>query len=238
MLPLLAFALFILAVWLSEGRRREALRTTGWCFVGIGVFVLLARRLAGNDVVNALVKNPANKPAAHDAWTIATTLLYDIGVAVIVYGLVFVVAAWLAGHTRPATALRHCARPDPAHTSCCRVRRCVPRAAARRLLGPDAGHSPAPLHIRFIVLLALGIDALRRQTAREFPDAQAGDTERSIRALYGPRRNRTSGDRRVPAGDNGERVAEFERLATLHDHGVPDGRGVRGRKGSDAARPE
>ncbi len=43
-LPALAFALFALAVWLSKGRRREALRRAGWCFVAIGMFVLLDRR--------------------------------------------------------------------------------------------------------------------------------------------------------------------------------------------------
>ena len=45
-LPLVAIALFALAVWLSKGRRRKALRTTGWCFVGIGLFVILDRRVA------------------------------------------------------------------------------------------------------------------------------------------------------------------------------------------------
>ena len=54
-LPLLAFALFILAVWLSTGRRREALRTTGWCFAGVGLFALLDRRIGGTEIVNALV---------------------------------------------------------------------------------------------------------------------------------------------------------------------------------------
>ena len=110
-LPLLSFALFALAVWLSAGRRREALRRVGWCFVGVGLFVLLDRRLAGNDVIDALVKNPDNKPAAHQVWAIATTLLYDIGVALVVYGLVIVAAAWLAGRTRLATALRHALAP-------------------------------------------------------------------------------------------------------------------------------
>jgi peptidoglycan/LPS O-acetylase OafA/YrhL len=46
-LPLITFALFILAVWLSKGRRRPALRMTGWCFALIGLIVLLARRYAG-----------------------------------------------------------------------------------------------------------------------------------------------------------------------------------------------
>jgi len=144
-LPLIAFGLFALAVWLSEGRRRKALRTTGWCFVVIGVTALLDRRVAGNAVVNALVKNPVNQPAAHQAWANATTLLYDIAVAMIVYGLVFVTAAWLAGDTRPATAIRCALAPGyapilPPATS--------PPAAlcCRDPLGPDARHASGPLH--------------------------------------------------------------------------------------------
>ena len=66
-------ALFALAVWLSKGRRRKALRTTGWCFVGIGLFVILDRRVAGNLIVNGLVKDQSNRPAAHQAWTILTS---------------------------------------------------------------------------------------------------------------------------------------------------------------------
>ena len=74
--------------------------------------MLLARRVIGNQVVDALVKNPSNKPAAHDAcWSIGYDALYDIGAALVVYGLVFVVAAWLAGHTRPAAALRRALAP-------------------------------------------------------------------------------------------------------------------------------
>ncbi len=33
-LPLIALLLFVLAVWLADGWRRVALRTTGWCLVG------------------------------------------------------------------------------------------------------------------------------------------------------------------------------------------------------------
>ena len=87
LLPLLTFGLFILAVWLSKGRRRTAVRTTGWCFVAIGFIVLLARRVIGNQIVDSLVKVPSNKPAVHDVWNIATTLLYDIGVAMVVDGV-------------------------------------------------------------------------------------------------------------------------------------------------------
>ena len=58
-----------------------ALRSTGWCFVGLGVVVLFARRVVGNRVVDSLASSESVKPAAHSAWTIGTSLLYDIAIA-------------------------------------------------------------------------------------------------------------------------------------------------------------
>ena len=76
-LPAIAILMFALAVYLARGRRRRTLRTTGWCFVLIGVVLLLIRRIGGDAVVNGLVKVPSNKPAVHDVWNIGTSLLYE-----------------------------------------------------------------------------------------------------------------------------------------------------------------
>jgi hypothetical protein len=220
-LPLLAFLLFGLAVWLSKGRRREALRRMGWCFVVVGVFALLGRRVAGNDVVDALVKNQVNKPAAHQVWAIATSLLYDIGLAVIVYGLVFVVAAWLAGRTRPATAVRIALAPSLRERPAAAYVGVYLALLLVVLWGPTPATRQLPYIIAFIVLLALGVEALRRQTARELPDAQAGNAMASIRALYGARSRPAEQPLAfvVPPGGNGGRIAELERLSLLHDGG-------------------
>jgi hypothetical protein len=221
-LPLLALALFALAVWLAKGRRREALRTTGWCFVGIGLFVILDRRIGGNAIVAGLVKDPENRPAAHQVWTIATSLLYDIGAAVVVYGLLVVVATWIAGHTRPATALRRALAPT------LRDRPAVVYIAVYAVLllviiwGPTPATRQLIYIIVFIVLLALAVGALRLQTDREFPDAQAGDTMRAVRAWYAERRGGSTSiaaDVAVVEADPSDRVAGLERLATLHDRG-------------------
>jgi hypothetical protein len=178
LLPLLTFALFILAVWLSQGHRRVALRTTGWCFVGIGLVALIGRRVIGNQIVDALVQNPSNETAAHDVWTIATSLLYDIAAAVIVYGLIIVIAAAIAGPTRAATALRRTLAPvlreQPvavygfAGLVYLLVIAWAPTPAFRQLI---------PL-VGIAALLIVGIEALRRTTASEFPDARRGDSLR------------------------------------------------------------
>ena len=218
-LPLITFALFTLAVWLSKGRRRPALRTTGWCFVAIGLIVLLVRRVLGNYIVDSLVKNESNKQAVHDVWTIATSMLYDIAIALAIFGLILVVAAWLAGETRPATALRRALAPTlrdrPASAY-------ITVFAALLLLiiwGPVPATRQLGYIVAYAVLLTLGVHSLRRQTASEFPNANAGDAMGSIRSWYAER-GQPHPPASVAAGGNGGRIVELERLARLHDSGA------------------
>lgn len=221
LLPLLAIALFVLAVWLSRGHRQQALRMTGWCFFGVGALVLVVRRVGGNAVVNGLVKNAENRPAAHQVWAIATTLLYDIAVALIVYGLVLVVAAWLGGRTRLAGATRRALAPT------LRERPAVSYISAYAVLllvifwGPTPATRQLIWIILFIVLLGVGVHVLRSQAEREFPTAQRGDTMRSMRA-WNAQRQQPGTPMPVVAQteQNGGRIAELERLAALHDDGA------------------
>ena len=170
-LPAIALLMFALAVYLARGRRRQTLRTTGWCFVVIGIVLLLIRRIGGNAVVNGLVKVASNKPAVHDVWTIATSLLFAIAVAMIVYGLGIVAAAWLAGPTRPATAIRKLIAPT------LRDNPAVAYSVVGGLLLVVVLWGPTPALrniwwiLVFAVLLAFGVMMLRRETELEFPRA-------------------------------------------------------------------
>jgi hypothetical protein len=217
----LAFGLFALAIWLARPLRRLALRTTGWCFFGLGVACLLIRRIAGNWIVTNLVKSESVRPAAHDTWDIGTSLLRAIALAFVVYGLVIVIAAVIAGPSRPAHALRHALAPT------LRDRPLVTWGTATLvyLVVLAWGPTPALRHIVPILiiaaLLALGIELLRRQTAREYPDARAGDATRRARAWFDARRGRPDAHAAPQSGaGNGGRLGELERLASLHDSGA------------------
>src|SRR4051812_44983984 len=109
---ILSFALFALAVGLARGHRRLTLRSTGWCFVGLGVFCLLVRRLGGEWIVDGLVRAESVKPAARASWDIGTGLLRAIALAFVIYGLLIVAAAWLAGPTRSAQWVRRALTPS------------------------------------------------------------------------------------------------------------------------------
>jgi hypothetical protein len=223
-LPLIAIALFALAVWLSTGRRRVALRTTGWCFFGIGLVLLIARRIAGNAVVNGLVTVPANRGAAHAAWSIATTLLYDIALAMVVYGVVLVAAAWLAGHTRPAMFLRRGMAPFARE----HANAFYATAAGIFLLIILWGPTPATRQIWPVIGLALltafGLYILRGQMAVEFPDAKSGETMAAVRHGWASMRARSHGTPGRPdgAGESADasRLEALERLKGLHDSGA------------------
>src|SRR4029453_12210289 len=53
-----------------------------------------------------LTKSEAAKDPANDVWTIGTSLLSGIAWTVVIYGLIVIAAAWLAGPTRPAVWVR------------------------------------------------------------------------------------------------------------------------------------
>jgi hypothetical protein len=206
-LTFLSFALFALAVYLADGWRRIALRRVGWSFVALGVFSLLIRRVAGNQVVDGLVQTESVKPAVHEAWNISTSLLYTIAVTFVIYGLLIVTCAWLAGPTRSAIATRRALAPEMRdHPG-----RVYGAAAVLYLLVLLWGPTPA-----IAGLIVLGIEVLRRQIVREFPDAVAGETTQALRARF----SRDKGAA-APAGNGeGGHIADLERLAKLRDSGV------------------
>jgi hypothetical protein len=167
-LTLLVLLLYGLAVYLAGPRRRQALRGVGFGFLVAGVLSLLLRQFAGNAVTDALAGNEAVKPAVEAAWDIGTSLLVTVAVSAIAFGILVVIAAWLAGPTRIATGARREAAPH------LRKRSTTYGAVALVFLAlvlwapVVAFHKPIGL-ILLAVLMVLGTEALRRQTAAEFP---------------------------------------------------------------------
>src|SRR4051794_1406114 len=105
-LTLLALALYGAAIAVGRGRRRETLRAAGWGFVVAGLLALVLRSVGENVVVDSLAKTESIRPAVEATWEIGTGLLVTVATAAIIYGLVTVFGAWLAGPTRAAVATR------------------------------------------------------------------------------------------------------------------------------------
>jgi hypothetical protein len=172
-LLVLALVLYGLALYLSRGRRRETLRAIGLIFVLVGLLVLVLRSIAGGVVVDALAKTTAAEPAAEDVWSVGTSLLSEIAGNLIVNGIIILVVAWVAGGTRPALALRRAAAPYM------RDRPELTYGLVTLLFllmvawGPTRAFREGFSLLIIAVLLVIGVEALRRQTAREFPEARA-----------------------------------------------------------------
>jgi hypothetical protein len=213
----LALALFALAVYLARGWRREALRACGFGLLFAGAAALVARGLAGGAVVDALATTESVEPAAQETWDIGTELLVQAASAAVAYGIVTIVAAWLAGPTRWAVATRRQLAPylrEPrwawgAYGVVVLILLAwAPTPAFRQVI-------PA---LMLIGLLALGVEMLRRQTAREFPDAQRGDSFTGLREWARGIAARVRGLGSRGAGDG--RLDQLERLGRMRDHGL------------------
>jgi hypothetical protein len=216
-LLVLSIGLLALGVYLARGWRRQALRACGIGLIAAGAAALVARSLAGDAVVG-LAKTAAVEPALADTWSISTSLLVEAATAALMYGIVIVFAAWVAGPTAWATATRRALAPFLRE----------PRFAYGGLgvivllllaWGPTPATRKVLPALLLVALLGLAVHALRRQTAREFPHANRDAALRSLRARLAAMRSRE----RRPAATNGhDRLSELERLGALRDSGVLD----------------
>jgi hypothetical protein len=168
-LTAVALLLFALAIYLAAGWRREALRSVGFAFIGIGIVVLVARGIAGNYVTGQLASTASVEPAIDATWSIGTSVLADIGGGMLFYGIVIVIGAWLAGPTGVGRAVRRELAPVLA-------RRGTAYAALAALLlllfwwSPTPGFQRLLVSILLILLFVIGLEALRRQAIRDFPE--------------------------------------------------------------------
>jgi hypothetical protein len=209
---LVPFVLWGVALWLARGRRRTELRAVAWAIIAAGVLVLVGREIGGRYVVDALAGTAATEEASQNAWGIITGLLADGAWTAILLGVVALVGVWLAGPSESGSGARRRLAPILA-----RWEYAYGIAAALLLLlvwwGPTA-QTRRPLQMLFAaILLGVGVEALRRITRRNFPDAAEADPGAALRGVF----SRGGSGSAPPEPD---RVTELERLARLKEAGV------------------
>ena len=225
-LPLLTLAAFGLAVWLARDRRR-AVRGIGFVLVVVGLLGLVAARLTRNYVVDSLVARRDDREAASDAWDILTELMRGSFRLMVVVGILFVVAAWLAGPARRAQTVRGWLAPGLQSRVWAYVVLGV--LALIALFSADVLDFTRFLVVVLLVLLgATWIEVMRTRTLHEFPDADAsaflGDTwdrisgwwEEQRAAAREPKAAVPPPAAAAPATDVASRLAS---LADLHSKG-------------------
>jgi hypothetical protein len=168
---LVPLALWAIALWLAHGRRRAILRMIGISSIVAGLLVLVVRRVTGSVVVDELAEAESVRLAAENAWDILTAQLRDGGLTLLGLGVVLLVAVWIAGPAERATAAREWLAPYLA-----RAEIAFGGAAALLALlvwwGPTVQTQRWQLVLAAAVVLALGVEVLRRQTAKEFATPQ------------------------------------------------------------------
>jgi hypothetical protein len=222
-LPVILTILLILfyggAICLARGRRREAVRATGFGFIVAGVLALLVRGFVGDTLTDSLAKTEAVKPAIEATWDIGTSLLVTVAVSAIAFGILAVVGAWLSGRTAPAVALRRGAAPyfrerqaaafGVAAAVWLALIAWVPIAAFRKPFGI----------LLFAVLFAVGTEALRRQATGEFPNEGPGQFGERVRELFERRKAQAP-----IGGEEGmsttAQLEHLERLSVLRREGA------------------
>ncbi len=241
-LSLLTFLCFGLAIYLSREGRWVTVLYCGVGLIAAGFAVIVAREVAGGIVVGQLVEEDSVKPAAEAAWSIGTSLMTSIATTVIVIGVFFGIAGWLASPTDSARTTRRGLAP---------VLRDYP-AYVYALLAVVVGiyflSAPTQNLRSFLTTLAIaglaafGINELRKQSSEEFPDADYGDVvgrtkDRVVDAVKDanlgerasklrlPEMRKPSGESEAPtatapADNEDARLVRLERLATLHEKGV------------------
>ena len=170
LLLIAVFALYALAIYLAQGRRRWLLGATGASLIFVGLLIASLRRFVGGVVVDSLVKTQANKHPVSVIWGIETSVLRDIGILLVVYGALVLIATALAGPNRPALAFRRWLAPIFRHHPVAVWATGIGVFLLLIAVGPRAGNRQLVGLAILAVTAAIAIEALRRQTLREFPE--------------------------------------------------------------------
>jgi hypothetical protein len=165
----LSLALFAAALLVAPAYRRRTVRGYGIGLLAAGAGAIAATAWAGDYVVGSLSNTAATEPVVRAVWDVYDSLLVQAATAAIFYGAVMVLGAWLAGPTAWAVGLRRAVAPYLAQPAL------AYGVFAAVLFVVVVWWSPTPAMrnpvtaILLAGLLALGFEALRRKTRREFP---------------------------------------------------------------------
>ena len=180
-LPLLALLLYLAALYLAQGWRREALIVVGGGILAATLLLLLARRLLGHAIENSTTSSDTVKPAISAVWNILSSGLRERALFLSVIGLGFIVGGALAGPGRHEVAVRRFLAPYLRENPVAVYAVLALAFLIWLAFLPTINNVGQVIVILVLAALAVvGVEILRRQTAREFPPtpAASGQTQR------------------------------------------------------------
>ena len=173
LLLIVVFALYALAIYLAQSRRRLLLGATGASLVFVGLVIAALLRFLSPVIVDSLVKVEANKHPVSLILAIETSLMRDIAILLVIYGALVLLATLIAGQNRPSVAFRRWLAPSFRHHPVVVWATAVAVFLILLAWGPAAGNRGLLGLAILAATAAIAIEALRRQTLREFPDTPA-----------------------------------------------------------------
>lgn len=212
---LLTFGLFALAIYLSRGYRWVTVLYVGVALLLVGLLVLILRELAGTVVVDQLAAESA-EGAADAAWSIGTSVLASIARSLILFGVFFMIAAWLASPHRSAVSARRALAPILRDYQVW-IWSVFGLIAIVWVLSAFDSTRAVLTRLVLVALAGAGLYQLRRWTMQEFPDATLGEMPARIRARVASLRR---GRGRPAPEPEDRRLERLERLAALHERGA------------------
>jgi putative oligomerization/nucleic acid binding protein len=247
LLSILTFLTFGLAIYLSRDGRWVTVLYSGIGLIAAGLLVIVARHVAGGIVVDQLVKTQSVKPAAEATWSIGTSLMVSIASTVIVVGILFAVAGWIASPNTSARSTRRFLAPALRDWTAFIYAGLAVLVCIYFLGSATQGLRTFLTTLIIAGMAAFGIHELRKQTEEEFPDATYDEIfghtrdkvvsavkEANIPERVGEQaaklrlpevRRRGSGEAEAPtrtmaATEQDARLEHLERLGTLHEKGI------------------
>ncbi|HEY4779919.1 MAG TPA: SHOCT domain-containing protein [Solirubrobacterales bacterium] len=198
-LSILTLLTFAAAIYLTRDGRWVTVLYSGIGLIAAGFAVIVFREIAGGIVVDQLVMTDSVKPAGEATWSIATSLMTSIATTVIVVGILFAIAGWLASPTGSARATRRAFAPTLRHHAAYVYTGLAIVVCLYFLSSPTQGLRSFLTTLVVAGMAAFGIHELRRQTEEEYPDAEYAD-------VFGNTRDKVVSA--VKDANIGERVGE------------------------------
>jgi hypothetical protein len=222
-------ALFALAVWLARGRRWMIVLGYGLGLIAAGLAAIALRSAAKGPIVDSLAKTEDARVPTEHAWEISTSLLHSIASSVIVFGVLFVIASFLASPANAAVSIRQALAPSFRERPVIVWSVFAAAALLAVIIWPPDGTRQVVLTLLLIALAGAGLEALSRKAQHEFPQAERGDwllgmRQRARRAsaetgrrIGSALRGLTSEEEKHP---DDARLERLERLGELKEKGV------------------
>jgi hypothetical protein len=220
--------LFAGAAYLAKGRRWMVVLGYGFGLIGAGLAAIALRGVGKGLVVDSLAQSEAARPPAEAAWEIGTSLLSSIATSVIIFGVLFTIASFLASPANGAVTIRQALAPTFRERPGVAWSVFAAAAFLALILLPPDDTRQLVLTLALIALAGAGLEALSRKTRHEFPGARRGDwlvqmRQRARRASAEAGRRIGSAMRELTEEErhpDDALIDRLERLGELKERGV------------------